>query len=286
MPPSASSNRPILRAGGPGEGALLVTEQLALDQRRGQGGAVDRDERRCRARWLVAWIARATSSLPVPVSPRYQDRRVGGGDLLGLEQHSPQDGALPDDVLEARGRERALAEILVFQLEAPAKGLQLRKLPRSLLWCSRRSRAPAKISATSPRRSRSDRGQVRSSRVVPNEKAPRRRSPATIGKPTVDFQGSGLPKLGLARGLRREVAQSGDDHRHALLGELLVGPRPGLPEGCADRKGRHPRSGNRHGGAQDAVGRIDQRKGRALHSEELDQAGEGVGDGGVEGLQG
>ena len=68
MPPLACTNRPCARRARVGERALDVAEQLALEQRLGHRGAVDRDERagRCRLRW---WIARATSSLPVPLSP-------------------------------------------------------------------------------------------------------------------------------------------------------------------------------------------------------------------------
>ena len=56
-----------LRSPAPGERALLVTEQLALEQGLAERGAVDGDERR---RAPAAWYARATSSLPVPLSPR------------------------------------------------------------------------------------------------------------------------------------------------------------------------------------------------------------------------
>ena len=54
---------------GPGEGALLVPEQLAQQQRLDERGAVDGDQR---ARGAVAGAVerRATSSLPVPLSPR------------------------------------------------------------------------------------------------------------------------------------------------------------------------------------------------------------------------
>ena len=41
MPPSASSKRPLRWATAPGERALLVAEQLALDERRRQRGAVE-----------------------------------------------------------------------------------------------------------------------------------------------------------------------------------------------------------------------------------------------------
>ena len=45
VPPSATSKRPRVRGDRAGEGALLVAEQLALDERGGQGGAVHGDER-------------------------------------------------------------------------------------------------------------------------------------------------------------------------------------------------------------------------------------------------
>jgi hypothetical protein len=51
-----------------GEGAFLVAEELALNQLRGNGRAVERHERAA-ARWLFSCSVRATSSLPVPVSP-------------------------------------------------------------------------------------------------------------------------------------------------------------------------------------------------------------------------
>ena len=54
---------------GAGEGARLVAEELGLEQRVGQGRAVDGDERRRSPRALRSWMARARSSLPVPVSP-------------------------------------------------------------------------------------------------------------------------------------------------------------------------------------------------------------------------
>ena len=54
---------------GAGERALLVTEQLALEQRLGQRRAVDRHERAGARRAEKRCSARATTSLPVPVSP-------------------------------------------------------------------------------------------------------------------------------------------------------------------------------------------------------------------------
>ena len=51
-----------------GEAALLVAEQLALDQVRRDRAAVDREEGAARARECSCSVC-ATSSLPVPVSP-------------------------------------------------------------------------------------------------------------------------------------------------------------------------------------------------------------------------
>ena len=52
-----------------GERALDVPEQLALEHAGRERGAVDRDERPLAVCADAVWIARATSSLPVPDSP-------------------------------------------------------------------------------------------------------------------------------------------------------------------------------------------------------------------------
>ena len=68
VPPSAASSLPGVRLAAPGEGALLIAEQLALQQVSGMAaqlmatnGLCERPESRC--------TARASSSLPVPLSP-------------------------------------------------------------------------------------------------------------------------------------------------------------------------------------------------------------------------
>ena len=53
VPPSASSKRPTLSRSAPGERPLDVAEQLALQQARRQGGAVDLDERLARPRAVL-----------------------------------------------------------------------------------------------------------------------------------------------------------------------------------------------------------------------------------------
>ncbi len=57
------------RAARVGEGAPRVTEELALEQRLGNRGAVDRDEGPRSRAGCCRCSARATSSLPVPLSP-------------------------------------------------------------------------------------------------------------------------------------------------------------------------------------------------------------------------
>ena len=68
MPPSACSNQPLRRRGGAGERALLVAEQLRVDQLGSDRAAVDAAERPLR-NVECSWMARAMISLPVPVSP-------------------------------------------------------------------------------------------------------------------------------------------------------------------------------------------------------------------------
>jgi hypothetical protein len=59
----------LARADGAGERAARVPEELALQQRLGHRRAVDRRRTGRSARLEFAWMALATSSLPVPLSP-------------------------------------------------------------------------------------------------------------------------------------------------------------------------------------------------------------------------
>ena len=73
VPPSASSKAPARRPHGAGERALLVAEQLALEEVGGDGAAVDDDEGLVPARALALWMASAAWLL------------AGAG--LALEEH-------------------------------------------------------------------------------------------------------------------------------------------------------------------------------------------------------
>ena len=57
----------LVRPVGAGEAAPLVSEQLALDEVRGDGA--DGNERFLAAAAQAKWMAWATTSFPVPVSP-------------------------------------------------------------------------------------------------------------------------------------------------------------------------------------------------------------------------
>ena len=106
-----------------GEGALLVAEQLALDEPRGQGGAVDLDQR------LVAlagsWSGWPGRSAPCrcPVSPVISTVASVGGDAADLVEHGQQRGAAADDLLEVVDRLDLFLEVEVLLLEPGAFGL-------------------------------------------------------------------------------------------------------------------------------------------------------------------
>jgi hypothetical protein len=99
-----------------GEAAALVAEQLALDQVRRHGAAVEREVRAAaRARQQCSRLA--TSSLPVPLSPMISTVTSAGADARDRARKALHLGRLADqrrrgDVLLGRGRdeprERAL----------------------------------------------------------------------------------------------------------------------------------------------------------------------------------
>ena len=95
--------RALAPLGGPGERAFLVAEEDALGERRRDAAAVDHDERRRPCWSLASWMALATSSLPVPVSPRMStdERRVR--DLLEHAEDAPHLGAVAHQRAEAVG---------------------------------------------------------------------------------------------------------------------------------------------------------------------------------------
>ena len=83
--------------GGARERALLVAEELGEEERLDEGRAVDRDERRRWPRSLARWSASATSSLPVPLSPRTRTVLSVRGDLADGRDERADRGVVADD---------------------------------------------------------------------------------------------------------------------------------------------------------------------------------------------
>ena len=119
VPPSACLKRPSRLPGRSGEGALLVAEELTLEERLGERRAVELDEGAF-ARGLFWWIACATSSLPVPLSPGDEHARLGRRDLLDDVEDLLHRGARADDVVEAELVVQARAKLDRLVLEVPA----------------------------------------------------------------------------------------------------------------------------------------------------------------------
>ena len=89
----------LLLLDGARERAALVAEELGLEEVLGHRAAVDRDERAGRARAEAWWIARATSSLPVPDSPVMRTVDV----VLPMRRDEVEEGAhLPRDADDRR----------------------------------------------------------------------------------------------------------------------------------------------------------------------------------------
>ncbi len=101
-----------------GERALLVTEELGLEEMLGQRRAVDRHERLARARAVGVDGARdqllARAGLAEDQDVRLRPRR-----LLHQLEHLRHGGAAAHDVLEAQGLLELLAQVSVLDLEAP-----------------------------------------------------------------------------------------------------------------------------------------------------------------------
>src|SRR5262249_53314205 len=99
-----------------GERALLVAEQLALEQVRRQRRAVDLDERLARARRELVGGPGADPLAGPPLAGD-QDRHVGAGALLDRRAHRAQRVAAPDP--RFAGPRRLTGEPVALALEHP-----------------------------------------------------------------------------------------------------------------------------------------------------------------------
>ena len=120
MPRCASSNLPGLRADGAGERALLVAEELGLEQVLGNRRAVDRDKRAVGAR--AERVQRAREQLLAGAALAFeQHRRVGAGRALQRDRHLLQLRVLADDLRRAAARGELLFEQDVLGGQAPLR---------------------------------------------------------------------------------------------------------------------------------------------------------------------
>ena len=111
-----------------GERALLVAEQRALDQLARNRGEVDGDERRRRAFADSRCSSRASSSLPVPLSPRISTVADSFATLCTRLEHVLERGARAGDELAVAGiarrilqRQHVAVEVLALAgVRAPA----------------------------------------------------------------------------------------------------------------------------------------------------------------------
>jgi hypothetical protein len=86
-----------------GERALHVAEQLALDELDGMAAQFT-STNGFAARGECLWMARATSSLPVPFSPGDEHARRRGRHLLDLVEQRADRGTTADDLVAALDR--------------------------------------------------------------------------------------------------------------------------------------------------------------------------------------
>src|SRR5690606_6766055 len=100
------------------EGALHVAEELALEERLGEGAAVDGDEGAVRAVGVRVDGA-GDQLLAAAALALDEDRRVGRRGALDQLVHLPEPRALADDAARAIRRPNLLAEVLDLALELP-----------------------------------------------------------------------------------------------------------------------------------------------------------------------
>ncbi len=110
VPPSACSKRPSRRAARPVK-APRSWPNSSLSSRVSASAAQCSLTKGPPARGLCSWMAAATSSLPVPLSPVMQHRRARRRHLQDGVEHLLHGGARADDALDAVPRGQPLAQV-------------------------------------------------------------------------------------------------------------------------------------------------------------------------------
>ena len=117
MPPCASSKRPVRRSVAPVKAPRSWPKSSLSTRPLGSAAQLTLMSGRL-LRGLREWIARAISSLPVPVSPRMRTEESGRRDQVDLLEGVRERAALADDLLEVvDGLDLLLqVEVLAVQL--------------------------------------------------------------------------------------------------------------------------------------------------------------------------
>ncbi len=222
MPPCASTKRPGARALGPGESAALVAEELRLEQRLGDGRAVDGDERPALRACDRRCARRAQSSFPLPVSPVMMRlvslraaramvtmARTSGGDSCRRGRPRPSRAATSGASAVSTSTRRACLAAWPRGLDGAQRALE--RDPQLLRGCGRGGAARSDAEGGARRASRWGRARWRARR------APRARCRAAtpLTRERVGAEPAKEGGLGAARGARGE--------RHGLGGERAVG---------------------------------------------------------------
>ena len=92
----------VLGLQGPGERALDVAGRASLSSKVSTRAEQSTGTNSCSARGLSRWMARATSSLPVPDSPVSRTVLSLGEDQLDLIEYPPHGGTLANDKPQAQ----------------------------------------------------------------------------------------------------------------------------------------------------------------------------------------
>ena len=177
---------------------------------------------------LRSWIARATSSLPVPDSPRTSTLAVVGRNQLDLLEQLAQRRALADDFAKRVGFVDFLPQITVFRFELPPEPLDFAECPGVGDGHGRlvgQGPQPIEVERTQPfaaeDREHSQNLAAEFQRMTGEADDLLLADPAAIKNPLPVARGV-FQQNGLARGA--DPADLADSQRHAL--QRAVDPRP------------------------------------------------------------
>src|SRR5690606_39139413 len=120
--PGRAREAPLAPRDRPGERAALVAEQLGLEDRLRDGGAIDGHEGPRRPQALAVNVA-SDELLASAALAEQEHRRAGGRGLVADVENAPQRGALPDDLPVRQQLELLTERAVLGQQPLPLGGL-------------------------------------------------------------------------------------------------------------------------------------------------------------------